>query len=74
MEAVAASCPKLQFLSTLGNECCPILSSLAHRYYNYRIYVISCIEGIRHLDSAEVTEEERRHAASIRPSGSDISE
>lgn len=73
-ESLGTSCPKLQFLSTLGNECCPILSTLKHRYYNYRIYIISCISGIRHLDSTEVGEEERRHAASIRPGLTDASE
>ena len=57
--------PKLKWLSTLGNEACPRLDRLEHRYYNYRIYVISRLKFLKTLDASDVTDAERSHAVWI---------
>lgn len=64
-DILTISCPKIKFLSMLGNEACPIFSPLPHHYYNFRIYVISRLSLLQLLDSESVTEEERKHASFI---------
>ena len=59
------ACPILQYLSMLNNEACPYFRR-EHFYYNYRIYTLSRLLHLTHLDSHSVTKEERNHAACIR--------
>jgi len=72
LSSVRISCPNLQYLSLLGNEACPCFSKQPHRYYNYRIFIISQLRKLTQLDSSPVTPEEWRHAACIIPSDDDV--
>jgi len=56
---------KLKYLSTLGNAANPSFDRLEHRYYNFRIYIISKLPNLKMLDSRDVTEAERRHSQAI---------
>lgn len=56
---------KLKYLSTLGNTANPSFDRLEHRYYNFRIYIISKLPNLKMLDSRDVTEAERRHSQAI---------
>jgi hypothetical protein len=62
---VEAQIKKLKFLSILGNVANPSFDRLEHRYYNFRIYIISKLQTLRILDSRDVTEDERKHSAAI---------
>ena len=64
VEELAKCVPSLQYLSLLGNVACPYFDA-AHRYYNYRIYIISKFRKLTHLDSSPVTPEETKHAACL---------
>lgn len=67
VESLSLNFPSLQYLSLLGNEACPRFTK-EHYYYNYRIYVISKLRKLTHLDSSLVSPEERKHSLSIIPS------
>lgn len=56
---------RLKYLSTLGNAANPSLDRLEHRYYNFRIYIISKLPNLKMLDMKDVTEAERRHSRAI---------
>jgi len=64
IEKIRVCFPNLQYLSLLGNECCPVFSK-EHHYYNYRIYVISRLRKLTQLDASPVSIEEQRHASCI---------
>jgi len=64
IDNLAEKMPNLQYLSMLGNIACPIFGEV-HHYYNYRIFIISKLRRLVHLDSSPVTEEEFRHASCI---------
>jgi len=66
LDQICLKYPNLQYLSTLNNSCCPFFSERPHHYYNYRIYVISRLRHLKHLDSSPVRESEHKHAAWIR--------
>lgn len=69
LDNIVAAAPNLRYLSTLHNAACPFFSSAKHHYYNYRIYILSRLRKLTHLDSSPVTMEEWRHAECIMPSG-----
>lgn len=56
---------KLKYLSTLGNAANPSFDRLEHRYYNFRIYIISKLPNLKMLDMRDVTEAERDHSKTI---------
>mmetsp|Transcript_14317 Transcript_14317/g.56345 ORF Transcript_14317/g.56345 Transcript_14317/m.56345 type:complete len:623 (+) Transcript_14317:198-2066(+) len=65
IETVKRCFPALRALSMLNNRACPYFSSMTHRYYNYRLFVLSVLPWLNYLDSTAVTHEERLHAQSI---------
>jgi len=65
LDQLVQSVSQLRYLSTLHNACCPFFNSAKHHYYNYRVYIISRLRNLTHLDSSPVTLEEWRHAACI---------
>lgn len=71
MDNLVEAAPNLRYLSTLHNAACPFFSNAKHHYYNYRIYIVSRLRKLTHLDSSPVTMEEWRHAACIIPSSTD---
>lgn len=56
---------KLKYLSTLGNAANPSFDRLEHRYYNFRIYIISKLPNLKLLDMRDVTDAERAHSKAI---------
>jgi hypothetical protein len=56
---------KLKYLSVLANPANPSFDRLEHRYYNFRIYIISKLPKLKLLDSRDVTDAERRHSQAI---------
>lgn len=64
LNKLSSSFPKLQFLSLLGNECCPDFGVGAHfddkEYIEYRTKVISKFPRLSFLDSSRVKSSERR--------------
>lgn len=56
---------KLKYLSTLGNAANPSFDRLEHRYYNFRIYIISKLPNLKLLDMRDVTDAERAHSRAI---------
>ncbi|KAL6075290.1 Leucine-rich repeat-containing protein C10orf11 [Balamuthia mandrillaris] len=68
MDNLVDSVPSLRYLSTLHNGASPFFSTAKHHYYNYRIYILSRLRNLTHLDCSPVTMEEWRHAACIIPS------
>jgi hypothetical protein len=54
----------LEYLSLLGNACCPFFRAEAF-YYNYRVFVLSRLPHLMHLDCRPVSIEERRHAECV---------
>lgn len=65
IETVKRCFPALRALSMLNNRACPYFSTMTHRYYNYRLFVLSVLPWLNYLDSTAVTHEERLHAQSI---------
>jgi len=65
MDNLSVATPNIRYLSTLHNTACPFFSSAKHHYYNYRIYILSRLRKLTHLDSSPVTMEEWRHAECI---------
>ena len=67
LAAIAARCPKLSFLSLLGNAACP--NELVERdeedYKRYRFFVLYMLPRLRFLDSRSVRAEERAEAARV---------
>jgi len=70
LDNLVDSVPSLRYLSTLHNAASPFFSNAKHHYYNYRIYILSRLRNLTHLDSSPVTMEEWRHAACIIPDNS----
>jgi len=66
LDGICRFCPNLQYLNTIGNDCCPIYSQFKHHYTNYRKYIVSRLRGLKHLDSDEITHGEWRSAAWIK--------
>ena len=65
LNKLSSSFPKLQFLSLLGNECCPDFGVGVHfgdqeEYTEYRTKVISKFPRLSFLDSSRVKSSERR--------------
>ncbi|XP_033644462.1 leucine-rich melanocyte differentiation-associated protein-like [Asterias rubens] len=62
-------CPKLTYLSLLGNEACPNeltdLEKDEDDYQRYRYYVIYKLSGLRFLDSRQVSQKEKKEAARV---------
>eukprot|EP00667_Euglena_gracilis_P014926 EG_transcript_15488 len=66
VEALEQNCPKLRWLSLLGNEACP--NSLSHvagvEATEYRLLLLSRLKTLTAIDCTRVTDKERRRAES----------
>lgn len=63
------NCPKLKYLSLMGNPVVPSFMTRRnmYQYLQYRLYVISAIPSLIHLDDKKVTEDERIQAKNMYP-------
>lgn len=52
----------LEYLSLLGNPCCPFKDQTD--YQHYRLWVLYRLKNLKFLDMSQVTEEDRKKAAS----------
>jgi hypothetical protein len=63
LDSLEESCPQLQYLSLVGNGCCPFFSDAYRGTYRlYRLTVIRRLPHLRDLDSSKVSPEERQEA------------
>ncbi|XP_066252833.1 uncharacterized protein [Euwallacea similis] len=64
------NCPKLKYLSLMGNPVVPSFMTRGnmYQYLQYRLYVISSIPSLMHLDDKRVTEDEKIQAKNMYPS------
>jgi hypothetical protein len=55
--------PNLRELDLRGNAACPTAS---HINYNYRVFVVSKLPQLEHLDGRLITNEERYHSGAVK--------
>ncbi|KAH1012463.1 uncharacterized protein LOC109539230 isoform X1 [Dendroctonus ponderosae] len=69
VEALRYNCPKLRFLSLMGNPVVPAFMTTGnvYQYLQYRLYVISAIPNLVHLDDKRITADERAQAKKMFP-------
>jgi leucine-rich melanocyte differentiation-associated protein len=69
LDQITRSCPKLTFLSLLGNAACPneLVEKDEDDYRRYRLFVLFKLPKLRFLDSRPVRPEERSEAARVGP-------
>eukprot|EP01121_Diplochlamys_sp_Union-15-3_P008840 TRINITY_DN2372_c0_g1_i1.p1 TRINITY_DN2372_c0_g1~~TRINITY_DN2372_c0_g1_i1.p1 ORF type:complete len:227 (+),score=43.07 TRINITY_DN2372_c0_g1_i1:97-777(+) len=62
LNEIEAKFPNLAYLSMLKNPCCPnyFVGKDTISYRRYRFYVVSRLPSLRFLDSAPISEEEKR--------------
>jgi len=66
LDHITSCFPSLRCLSMVNNPVCPYFNQMTHRYYNYKIYVISRVPLLTHLDGSLLGEEDKIHAQSIK--------
>eukprot|EP00759_Apiculatamorpha_spiralis_P023126 PhF_6_TR27005/c0_g1_i3/m.39429 len=64
LSVIAKRCPRLQYLSLLGNPCCSneLTGGATAEYNRLRLYVLYRVPTLKFLDAAPVTEQEREDA------------
>lgn len=67
LDILAARCPKLSYLSLLGNDACPneLVEKDEDDYQRYRYFVLHKLPQLRFLDSRSVKDAERAEAKRI---------
>ncbi|KJE89301.1 leucine-rich repeat-containing protein C10 [Capsaspora owczarzaki ATCC 30864] len=67
LETLVKSCPKLTYLSLLGNLACPneLVAKDEEDYQRYRYYVLYKLPNLKFLDSRTVTAAERAEAKRV---------
>ncbi|KAL1509806.1 hypothetical protein ABEB36_004487 [Hypothenemus hampei] len=69
VETLGYNCPKLKYLSLMGNPIEPTLTTTekTYKYLQYRFYVISVVPTLIHLDDMKITDDERKEAKKMFP-------
>jgi len=69
LRAVSKNCPRLTYLSLLGNPCCAneLNGNAVQEYTRLRLYICYRLPTLKYLDAMPVTEQERTEARAQGP-------
>lgn len=64
LDELSTHCPRLEYLSLLGNPCCPheLAGRLVTEYRRYRVYTAYRLPSLKRLDASPLSEEELTEA------------
>ncbi|KAF7273352.1 hypothetical protein GWI33_013939 [Rhynchophorus ferrugineus] len=69
VESLRYNCPNLKYLSLMGNPVAhsPATGGCIYEYLRYRLYVISVLPKLVHLDDKQITDDERKESRKMYP-------